>query len=144
IGTQVSDLLRECELDTAAPFSLINVGPLMGVQLAHADVPVLKITYCIIATTPDELPAPDPQQACIRCGFRAEVCPAILLPQQLYWFARSRELEKATKHNLFDCIECGACAYVCPSHIPLVQYYRAAKAEIRDEREKHRIAEHSK
>lgn len=53
------------------------------------------------------------------------------MPQQLYWFSRAGEHEKARNHHLFDCIECGACAYVCPSHIPLVQYYRQEKAEIR-------------
>jgi electron transport complex protein RnfC len=144
IGTPVADLLRECDVDTAHLHRLINGGPLMGVHLAHADLPVLKITNCIIATTLQELPPPAPQQACIRCGYCAEVCPVSLLPQQLYWFARGKELAKANEHNLFDCIECGACAWVCPSHIPLVQYYRAAKAEIRDDRAKHRMAEHSK
>jgi electron transport complex protein RnfC len=98
----------------------------------------------VIATTEAELPAPAPQQACIRCGYCAEVCPVRLLPQQLYWFARGKEQEKAAQHNLFDCIECGACAYVCPSQIPLVQYYRAAKAEIRADRDKHRMADYSK
>ncbi|MBT8149372.1 MAG: 4Fe-4S dicluster domain-containing protein, partial [Gammaproteobacteria bacterium] len=74
---------------------------------------------------------PPPAQACIRCGLCAEACPASLLPQQLYWFAQGKELEKLEQHNLADCIECGACSYVCPSNIPLVQYYRASKAEIR-------------
>ncbi|HHX82434.1 MAG TPA: 4Fe-4S dicluster domain-containing protein, partial [Pseudomonadaceae bacterium] len=119
-------------------------GPLMGLQLPHAELPVLKITNCVIASTVAEMPPPPPAQACIRCGFCADVCPVTLLPQQLYWFSRSKELEKAEAHNLFDCIECGACAYVCPSHIPLVQYYRAAKAELRDERDKHRMAEQAK
>jgi len=144
IGTPVATLLHACDVDAAKLSRLINGGPLMGLHLPHADLPVLKITNCIIATTLQELPPPAPQQACIRCGYCAEVCPVSLLPQQLYWFARSKELDKAEKHNLMDCIECGACAYVCPSHIPLVQYYRAAKAEIRDERDKHRMAEHSK
>ena len=77
-----------------------------------------------------DLPPP-PEQACIRCGACAEVCPANLLPQQLYWYAKTDDFERAQHHNLMDCIECGACAYVCPSHIPLVQYYRYAKGEIR-------------
>lgn len=75
-----------------------------------------------------------PQQrelACIRCGQCAEVCPASLLPQQLYWHSKAEEYDKCQELNLKDCIECGACAYVCPSQIPLVQYYRQAKAEIK-------------
>jgi len=53
-----------------------------------------------------------------------------LQPQELYWFAKSDNLEKARDYHLFDCIECGCCTYVCPSNIPLVQYYRYAKSEI--------------
>ena len=51
-------------------------------------------------------------------------------PQELYWYAKSDNFEKAQDYKLFDCIECGACSYVCPSNIPLVQYYRYAKSEI--------------
>ena len=72
---------------------------------------------------------------CIRCSACADVCPASLLPQQLFWHAKAKELDKAQDYNLFDCIECGACAYVCPSEIPLVHYYRIAKSEIRVEQE---------
>lgn len=140
IGTPIHDLLQQCGLQSDKLSRLINGGPLMGLQLPHADLPVLKITNCIIATTLDELPPAPPAQACIRCGFCADACPVTLLPQQLYWFSRSKELEKAEAHKLMDCIECGACAYVCPSHIPLVQYYRATKAELREEKEKHHMA----
>ena len=74
---------------------------------------------------------------CIRCTRCAEVCPAELQPQDLYWFAKSKNFGKAQEFSLFDCIECGACSYVCPSNIPLVQYYRFAKSEIwANEREK--------
>ncbi|MCV5276406.1 4Fe-4S dicluster domain-containing protein, partial [Escherichia coli] len=64
------------------------------------------------------------------CSACADACPADLLPQQLYWFSKGQQHDKATAHNLADCIECGACAWVCPSNIPLVQYFRQEKAEI--------------
>jgi electron transport complex protein RnfC len=110
-------------------------GPMMGYTLDSAAVPILKTSNCILAATKKELPAPAPEQACIRCGMCEQACPASLLPQQLLWFSKSQEHEKAEHHNLFDCIECGACSYVCPSSIPLVQYYRHSKSSIREARE---------
>ncbi len=59
-------------------------------------------------------------------------CPAALLPQQLYPYARDRDYERAAEYDLNACIECGCCAYVCPSNIPLVDYYRKAKSEIQN------------
>lgn len=143
IGTPMNTLMDHCGIDREQCSRFIMGGSLMGVNLERDNVPVLKISNCIIATTEAELPLPGPAQACIRCGMCADACPVSLLPQQLYWFARSREHYKAREHNLFDCIECGACAWVCPSNIPLVQYYRAAKGEIRDEMAKHQRAEMS-
>lgn len=96
----------------------------MGFTLPSLDVPIVKISNCILAPAETEMGLSEPEQSCIRCGLCVDACPAGLLPQQLYWFSRGEEHEKARNHNLFDCIECGACAYVCPSNIPLVQYYR--------------------
>ena len=117
---------------------------MMGFTLENSNVPIVKTSNCILAPTVDELPPPTPAQACIRCGMCAEVCPASLLPQQLYWFSRGKEYEKLEDHNLMDCIECGACSYACPSNIPLVQYYRASKADIREQKQDAIKAEQSK
>ena len=133
LGTPVRDLLAHGNLAGLDIGRLVMGGPMMGFTLHNPSVPVVKTTNCIIAASPEELPEPPPEQPCIRCGSCAEVCPANLLPQQLYWHAKNDDLEKAQHHNLMDCIECGACAYVCPSHIPLVQYYRYAKAEVRQQ-----------
>jgi electron transport complex protein RnfC len=81
---------------------------------------------------------------CIRCARCAQVCPAELQPQDLYWFAQSHNFGKAQEYDLFDCIECGACAYVCPSSIPLVQYYRYAKSEIRARDHEKRAADQAR
>ena len=144
IGTPVRCLLEEAGFDPARGARLVMGGPMMGFTLDTADVPVVKITNCILAPALGELPAPRPAQPCIRCGLCADACPASLLPQQLYWFAEGREYEKLERHNLFDCIECGACSWVCPSDIPLVQYYRAAKAEVSQLRRDQAKAEQSK
>ncbi len=105
-------------------------GPMMGFDLPSLDVPVTKAANCIIAASPALFAPPPPAQPCIRCTRCADACPVNLQPQELYWFAKSDNFEKARDYNLFDCIECGCCTYVCPSNIPLVQYYRYAKSEI--------------
>ncbi|MBU2218716.1 MAG: electron transport complex subunit RsxC [Gammaproteobacteria bacterium] len=144
IGTPVGELLAFAGLDQAKLNRLIMGGPMMGFTLPSLDVPLIKTSNCLLASTSAELPPPPAAMPCIRCGECAEACPASLLPQQLHFFALGQEHEQLKAHNLFDCIECGACAYVCPSSIPLVQYYRAAKAEIRDLEHKQLKAEHSK
>lgn len=105
----------------------------MGFALPNIEAPLLKTTNCLLAPTAKELPAPMLDNPCIRCGMCEQACPVGLLPQQMLWAAKNRELDAAELHNLNDCIECGACAYVCPSRIPLVHYYRYAKGELRQE-----------
>jgi electron transport complex protein RnfC len=153
LGTPVSHLLKASGYQAPGkrkifsnkkPTRIIMGGPMMGFALPTTDLPVVKTTNCILAPTNKELPANDIAMACIRCGMCADACPADLLPQQLYWFSKAEELDKAEQHNLFDCIECGACSYVCPSEIPLVQYYRHSKGAIREERATHQKAEQAR
>lgn len=131
LGTPISHLLHNADFSPASGQMVVMGGPLMGFTLPTLDVPVVKITNCILAPAPNEMGDNEEEQSCIRCSACADVCPAALLPQQLYWYSRGKDHDKAREHNIADCIECGACAYVCPSNIPLVQYYRQEKAEIR-------------
>ncbi|PJE80241.1 Electron transport complex subunit RsxC [invertebrate metagenome] len=144
LGTPVNDLLAFSGLQEEKLHSLVVGGPMMGFTLDSRQVPVTKTVNCLIASTHDESPLSPLPQPCIRCGFCAEACPLLLLPQQLYWYAQAENYTQAMHHNLFDCIECGACSYVCPSSIPLVQYYRAAKGAIRHQEAKKSKAERSK
>jgi electron transport complex protein RnfC len=130
IGTPFRHAIAACGGYRGEVNRLLMGGPMMGFAVSTDAVPVIKTTNCILAVTREEMPPPAPPLPCIRCGKCTAVCPADLLPQQLYWHARSGNLDAAQDYNLFDCIECGCCSYVCPSHIPLVQYYRHAKAEI--------------
>ncbi|MBA4502341.1 electron transport complex subunit RsxC [Marinobacterium marinum] len=144
IGTPFADLLDAAHVYEDRLYRLVMGGPMMGMTVEHDQIPVIKTTNCIIAASRDEMPPAPPEQPCIRCNMCEQVCPVTLLPQQLYWFAKGREFDKAKHHNLFDCIECGACAYVCPSSIPLVQYYRFAKSEIRTEEAEQHKADHAR
>ncbi|WP_024609644.1 electron transport complex subunit RsxC, partial [Pseudoalteromonas sp. TB64] len=133
LGTEIKHLL-DCQGFSPVPQqSVIMGGPMMGFTLPTVRIGIVKTTNCILAPDHKELAEPGPEKACIRCSACADACPASLLPQQLQWFAKSKEYDKLQEHNLFDCIECGACAYVCPSEIPLVQYYRVAKVEIKEQ-----------
>ncbi|MBD2858382.1 electron transport complex subunit RsxC [Spongiibacter sp. KMU-158] len=144
LGTPVQYLLDKSGFDSSRCSRLVMGGPMMGYTLEDTATPIVKTSNCVLAPTRDELPAPPPAQACIRCGMCAEACPVSLLPQQMYWFSRAQEHDKLEEHNLFDCIECGACSYACPSNIPLVQYYRASKAEIRQAQQDKAKADRSK
>ena len=129
-GTPIEELLAQCDVEPDQIERLVMGGPMMGFALHDTSLPVIKTTNCIIAATREELGLERAAMPCIRCGACADVCPVKLLPQQLYWHARAKELDKAQEYDLFDCIECGCCSYVCPSNIPLVQFYRFAKGAI--------------
>jgi len=130
IGTPVNEVVAAAEV-LSGTLGYIMGGPMMGLRLPYDTVPLVKASNCIIAVSKKIFPVASPAMPCIRCTRCVEVCPVNLQPQDLYWFAKSREFGKAQSFSLFDCIECGACSYVCPSHIPLVQYYRFAKSEIK-------------
>ena len=130
LGTPVSHLLQQAGFIPGNEQMVVMGGPLMGFTLPALHVPVVKITNCILAPSASEMGHSEPEKGCIRCSACADACPAGLLPQQLYWYSRGGDHDKAREYNIADCIECGACAYVCPSNIPLVQYYRQEKAEI--------------
>ncbi|EBC8284876.1 electron transport complex subunit RsxC [Salmonella enterica] len=130
LGTPVRHLLNDAGFCPSADQMVIMGGPLMGFTLPWLDVPVVKITNCLLAPSVTEMGTPQEEKSCIRCSACADACPADLLPQQLYWFSKGQQHDKATTHHIADCIECGACAWVCPSNIPLVQYFRQEKAEI--------------
>jgi len=128
LGTPMHELLSFCETHREINEPFILGGPMMGYNLSGDHLPVTKTANCILVGVDNAAPKREPLP-CIRCGECAAACPVSLLPQQLYWYSRSKDLEKTREYNLFDCIECGCCSYVCPSEIPLVHYFRFAKTE---------------
>ncbi|MBI3188822.1 MAG: electron transport complex subunit RsxC [Gammaproteobacteria bacterium] len=120
---------------------LIMGGPMMGFALQSDELPVTKGCNCLLI---QNVPAASAAMPCIRCGECVTVCPASLLPQQLYWHASSKNFDQVQDYHLFDCIECGCCSQVCPSHIPLVQYFRFAKTEIWHQETEKRKADHAR
>lgn len=145
IGTPIQSCIEHCGGYTDNSDELIMGGPMMGFSLNTDTLPVVKATNCLLATAyKAELETVTKKRQhlpCIRCGRCVDVCPVRLLPQQLYWYASSKNIDRLKQHHLFDCIECGCCAYVCPSNIPLVQYYRFAKTTIHQQQREHKASD---
>ena len=144
IGTPIDEILEHYGYQFDARFPVFAGGPMMGLQLASLKAPITKVINCLLAPDHFEYGEPEPEQSCIRCSACSDACPVNLMPQQLYWFARSEDHKKSEEYALKDCIECGVCAYVCPSHIPLIQYFRQEKAKIWELKEKEAKAAEAK
>ena len=144
LGTPVDHLLAQVGYQYDERFPVFAGGPMMGLQLSDLNAPITKLINCLLAPDHFEYGEPEPEQSCIRCSACSDACPVNLMPQQLYWYARSEDHQKSEEYCLKDCIECGVCAYVCPSHIPLIQYFRQEKAKIWEIKEKAKKAEEAK
>jgi len=135
IGTTADFLFELCGIETSNKQKSIVGGSLMGSEFGSDKAAICKTTNCIIAASANEFQAPQAEQACIRCGFCADVCPSKLLPQQLLAFSKTADTTQLLGHGLLDCIECGACDYVCPSQLPLVSTYKESKKRIENRRQ---------
>ena len=132
VGTPVEDVIRFCGGYKEAPKKILMGGPMMGLCLADASIPVLKQNNAILLFGEKEATLPK-STPCIRCGRCVQACPMFLRPAEV-----DRGLEKASAETLQTlganvCIECGSCAYVCPAKRQLVQSMRLAKGRIRKE-----------
>ncbi len=141
LGTPVKHCVDQCGHEENPNAIIVLGGPMMGMYVNNMHMPVIKTTNCVLVTSTYSR---EPEQPCIRCGACVDVCPANLLPQQLYWHAKSKNYERLREYHLFDCIECGCCSYVCPSNIPLVQYYRKAKRQISQDEATWRSTDHAR
>jgi len=137
IGALAADLIKACGGLSSDPARLVLGGPMMGAQLPHLNVPMVKGSSGLLALTGKEIglrvnanenanePAP-----CIRCSSCVRACPAGLLPLEMAAHIRAADLAAAVGLGLKDCIGCGSCSYVCPAHIPLVHFFNYAKGEL--------------
>ncbi|WP_419843513.1 electron transport complex subunit RsxC [Actinobacillus pleuropneumoniae] len=144
LGTPIQHLLEQVDYQADSRFPVFLGGPMTGFILQSLQAPITKTANCIIAPDHFEYAPPEPERSCIRCSSCSDACPVGLLPQQLYWYARSEDHDKSKEYHLDACIECGVCAYVCPSYIPLIQYFRQEKAKITEIEEKAKKAEEAK
>ena len=129
IGTLVEELFRYCGGFSSQPARMVLGGPMMGIELSTAAVPVVKGSSGVLALTAREIGSTQPAP-CIRCSSCVRACPVGLLPLEMAAHIRAGNSAAAVAHGLKDCIACGCCSFVCPSHIPLVHYFNFAKGEL--------------
>ncbi len=141
LGTSVSHCLEQVGYQQRDNEIVIMGGPMMGEHIHDISMPVIKTTNSILVTSEFNRAREMP---CIGCGDCVDVCPAKLLPQELFAYSRAKDLNQVRALHLFDCIECGCCAYVCPSNIHLVQSYRQAKKDVAVYEKKHAEYEHAR
>lgn len=103
---------------TGRPISTPRAG---GRALAPV-VPADELVFSVLASA-----APPPREACITCGWCAEVCPTRLRPIHLADHVERKKLRERDRQALEYCIDCGLCTHVCPSHIPIAQILREAR-----------------
>lgn len=144
IGTPVHELVEAAGGYREPDARLLMGGPMMGIALKDDRVPVVKAMNCLLALPAGEVYSSREQRACIRCGDCADVCPARLLPQQMYWELRDKRVESAVEYGLDACIECGCCDVVCPSHLPLTRYFRHGRRQLGQLAEARARAEHTR
>ena len=122
IGTPIRHILEYLNL-VDKNIAVRLSGTLMGYDIEDYQISITKNIPAILVNKKNKTTFYE----CIRCGKCNEVCPKYLLPQQLYWYTNSKNIDKLNYYNLAECIECGLCDYVCPSKIPLVKFFEYAK-----------------
>jgi electron transport complex protein RnfC len=129
IGTLVETLFEYCGGFANKPARLVLGGPMMGIELSSAAVPVVKGSSGVLALSASEIGSTQPA-ACIRCSSCVRACPVGLLPLEMAARIRVGDSNGAVSLGLKDCITCGCCSFVCPSNIPLVHYFNFAKGDL--------------
>ena len=132
IGTNHQELVEACGGFQEEPEKLLSGGPMMGIALTSADLPVCKNNNALTALSQDEVAQAERQMtACLRCGRCNRVCPLGLSPQLMQVAAQRKDYERYEKKLYgLECIACGCCTFNCPAKRPLMQLFKQTKAEI--------------
>lgn len=135
IGTSLQGLFDFCGGLNEDPAKIIYGGPMMGVTVPNADVPVIKNTNAVLALTQKEAKLPK-TTACIRCGACLNTCPFGLAPVSIAKAYEKKDAKMLNELAVQSCMECGCCSFVCPANRPLVQLNRMAKQFVNEEAKK--------
>ena len=133
IGTTLQELFDFCGGLTEHPSKILYGGPMMGITVPNAEVPVIKNTNAVLALTAKETWLPE-TSACIRCGSCTNTCPFGLDPAEMSRAYDKKDVDALRALHADVCMECGCCGFVCPANRPLVQQNRLAKQLLREKR----------
>ncbi len=103
----------------------------MGFTLPWLDVPVVKITNCLLAPSANELGEPQEEQSCIRCSACADACPADLCRNSCTGSAKVSNTIKLPRITLPTALNVGLARGFARAIFPLVQYFRQEKLKLR-------------
>ncbi len=124
IGTPFREILELCKTDMESVKKLIGGGPMMGMSLPSADMPVVKTTNALLAVKSYDERKPT---ACIRCGRCVNVCPLGIMPAEIERAYKIRNIEELKSLKVTLCMNCGSCTYVCPANRKLAETNQLAK-----------------
>lgn len=129
IGTPIQDVLNFVGVKKPIR-KLLYGGPMMGLALMNAELPILKQNNAIIALA-DEDVQEIPASTCIRCGRCVDACPMSLLPTSITKAYMANDVDALRRLSTMTCMECGCCTFSCPAHRPILQTIRMAKDVLR-------------
>jgi electron transport complex protein RnfC len=127
IGTPISNILTQNNVDTNDLRQVIVGGVMMGNAIQTIEAPVTKRTSSIIVFSKSKYKPDQKETVCIRCSKCIASCPVRLYPVLIYNAIMKGNMAKAEKLWVKDCIACGTCSYVCPSRLPLSGIICAAR-----------------
>jgi electron transport complex protein RnfC len=119
VGTPISNILSQYNVDTNDIRQVVIGGVMMGHTIPTIEAPLTKRSSSILVFSKSKYKPTKPETVCIHCSNCISSCPVRLHPILIYNAVKKGDLEKANKLYIKDCIACGVCSYVCPSGIPL-------------------------
>lgn len=124
VGTPVSVVLAEFDIDQDKPLMVLNGGPMTSTALRTLEVATTAPSggYTIVK------PIKQRVDNCLRCGECTYSCPAGLQPVEIKQAFEARDFERLENLCVTKCVECGICSYVCPSGIELTDTMKRAKS----------------
>ncbi len=126
IGTPIKDIIEQCGGTVKPVGKLIMGGPMMGLTIPSADLPIQKQTNAILVLS-ENLARPPHTTSCIRCGRCIAACPMGLSPVEISDGYEIEDVKELTVLNIAACIECGCCSFTCPAKRPLTPTMKLAK-----------------